>query len=430
MASLSELKTEVNKLTSDREAPVEIATMTPNEMEIDARKEVQGTDVINIDGLWLTSKMGQVIKPVLAWFHNWQSRAEALEQKLQTKKAEYDPAEVRAKKEQVESEKKAALESITKRYEEQELGNAMRDFNVAEGIYEKMRKANNNKPPRKSPFWYWPALVLVGAGEWLLNYDTFNIKFEIEAMAIGMTFLVAIAFALSSHFHGEFLKQREALMGIHVETPRKTTYIIFQLFGTLLLLSALTAVILVRFYVIQDEMGAMSGPSLPGEEPIAQQSVLQLLLPTIFLNLLVYLIGVLISYAVHDAVPGYQRAQKDLEDTREELDRVKKKMDKEITQVEQDALKKHKEIASTYEDDGREAQECDELLKQIELKRKSHVKAVLKGINDFIRSYKSVLVTVAVNSDNGDDIKVGPDQLTVEQYRAKNIDLTEKDLYA
>jgi hypothetical protein len=433
MISFSELKQKVDNFINDMSYFDESDHISSSGMSGTAEEELKASGGhLHVDQFNHTDRMhSEYVGPAVRRFHKWDREAEKWEHQLNAKRESLSTAKAKAEVDKIEAEHKQSVDAINQEFNDGELGQKRKELDEAVDVYEKMRKANGNKPPRKLPFWYFIVLLVIGAGEWLINYETFAAKFEVVAMSIGMTLLVALSFAAASHFHGEFLKQRVALVGAHVPVPRKRTHYTFQILATLLMLASLVAVVLVRYLVLTEELGS-SGPGLPGglpgSESNTQESVFQLLLPTVLLNLAVYLLGLVISYAVHDSVPDYQRAKKDMERAQEEHKRVDKKRQEKVKQVGEEMRAKKQEVGSVYEDNFTESQRCQQLLDQIQARRDKVAKSTLSEANSRAQKYRSILVGEA-RKLGMDEMVVGPESMSLQQYLEITIDLNKEQIH-
>ena len=83
------------------------------------------------------------------------------------------------------------------RYDEAKL-----EYFKAKEDYDELR-SRHGREAKLRPIWYIPALGLIGVFEALINFDSFNaIKMFTPAIALGVTFIVALALATASHLHG------------------------------------------------------------------------------------------------------------------------------------------------------------------------------------------------------------------------------------
>jgi hypothetical protein len=76
--------------------------------------------------------------------------------------------------------------------------------------FQELRQVNGGGYPKNlSPVLYVIPLFGVGIAEWYVNLSTFMAKF-VPLVAGAGTILVALIFAIASHFHGEYLNHQVA----------------------------------------------------------------------------------------------------------------------------------------------------------------------------------------------------------------------------
>lgn len=316
------------------------------------------------------------------------------------------------------------VERTKLRHREGDWGQIAKEKDRAEKNFEAMFNANDGKPPRKLPFWYWLILILIGSGEWLINFDTFASKFAVQAMAIGMTLLVAISFAAASHFHGEFIKQRPFLNSKKMSVPVKNSHLIFQLVSLVLFIVSFAAVILVRYQVVQDELSLGAGiMALPGESMVAQQSAFELVLPTIFLNLVVYLLGVVVSYVLHDPIPGYQTAKNDLTKALHDFEKIDNKLHLECEEIEARFHVDIEALVLKITDKEARASECKKELRRLRSRITTTKNSAVKRLISLSDDYRMQLIT-ALRDSGKDDVRVGPNNLSIDDYAHADIDIS------
>lgn len=415
-----DVEQEVLGFLDNQKSPSEMLHLSSGHMEDVAEEELSSVHgYLSIDHNGRTNKMkSDFIRTIKSEYNNWIGKALRLEEQLRDFKKDLSSSKAQKKIDTLSSQKEEEIKKIKDNNAQGLYGQKYKIKEETEVLYELMRKKNNGKPPRALPIWYFGFLVLIGFGEWLINYETFAEKFAVVAMAIGMTLLVALSFAAASHFHGEALKQRSAQFGKHVELSQRYTHKLFTIIASILFLVCFIAVVMVRYQVIQDQFSmvpGLGGISLPGQTASAQQSTLELLTPTILMNLAVYLLGLVISYAVHDPIPGYQSIKRDAERARKEYEIQKRKLNEEITQKELSFESELNELMATLEQNELEAKKIEYLLERISEARGHLAKSYVNLINDYISQYRHALAIVAKKKGLS-DLKIGLKELTIDQY--------------
>lgn len=424
-----ELEQEINRFLEQETNLGGMSHLSTSHMEDVATEELTGTEsVLTLDPKNRTGRMKQdFVRTLRDKYDRWVGTAQRLERRAVDMKESRSSGAAQMEFDNLISERDSAVKAIKDKHHQGRLGQLSASREETKALFDSMRKANNGKPPRRLPIWYFGVLFAIGASEWLINYDTFEFKFAVTAMAIGMTLLVAFSFAAASHFHGEALKQRGAQFGKHVDLSLKTTHRLFFIVSSVLFLVCFVAVVMVRYQVIQDQFSMspnMGGPTLPGQSTGPQQSVMQLLFPTVLMNLAVYLLGLVISYAVHDPIPGYQAAERDANKARLAHEKEKKKQEAEIQQKESAFAADVNTKRSEMEQNTHEAKELEKLIKRLQEGRQSFRKACEMAANNYIEQYRTVLGAVA-HRKGYSGLKFGARKLSLEDYLEADISVKQ-----
>lgn len=200
-------------------------------------------------------------------------------------------------------------------------------------IFNSLRQINGGAFPKNiSPVLYVIPLLLVGLAEWYVNFATFASIF-IPVFAIAGTLLVAAVFAWASHMHGAYLKQLAEIIHPSMEYRNVLGRKIALVISTILLIAALSTVVWLRYIVISDQLGISPNAS-PGTfgEP-SSSMVWSRLGPTIVLNILIWGLGTLYSWATNEKVPGVRESYRDLQRADRKLKRVRKPFEAEEKRI-------------------------------------------------------------------------------------------------
>jgi hypothetical protein len=204
---------------------------------------------------------------------------------------------------------------VTERKTDFSVGNAALNQanNAAEAHrhrYEELRKLNRGKPPRDiPPVLYLIPLILVGIAEWYVNFSTFSAMF-IPVFAIAGTVLVAAVFAWASHLHGAYIKQISEILHPAVEPRHVLDRKLAIVIVTVLLLAAFATVVWLRWLVISRQLGEPVLQNGTFGEP-SSTMIWSRVGPTIVLNVLIWGLGTLYSWAVHERVPDLRESYRD-----------------------------------------------------------------------------------------------------------------------
>ena len=200
-------------------------------------------------------------------------------------------------------------------------------------IFENLRQINGGAyPSNLSPVLYVIPLVLVGLAEWYVNFATFEATF-IPVFAIAGTLLVAAVFAWASHMHGPYVKQIAEITHPSIEYRNVLGRKIALVIATILLIAALATVIWLRYSIIAEQLGAGLN-SEPGTFGGPSTSMIWSKLgPTIVLNILIWGLGALYSWAMNEKVPGLRESYRDWQRSEWRLKRLRKPFEKEVARI-------------------------------------------------------------------------------------------------
>ena len=157
---------------------------------------------------------------------------------------------------------------------------------------------------------YWLLLSLVLITECFINYHAFNAFWGVPAVAFGTTLVLGVLLALSSHGHGELLKQWSFRFGPERDPAKRWTD--WRMFGmsTTALVIVLAFTGWARWAAAIDMLGNQSQASALGNIGVVQINPLRDVLVSLIANLGAWMLGVFISYLGHDPDPDYMSATK------------------------------------------------------------------------------------------------------------------------
>lgn len=173
---------------------------------------------------------------------------------------------------------------------------------------------------RVPPWWYPVALVLVGVVEWMLNYSAFLDNFGVPAVAGGLTILVAAMVAFASHEHGASIKQWRMRFRQPGDEGALGAWFLLC-FATLGLVVSLALVAWVRYTWVANLI----------DRGLDDLVILPKVLQTLGGNLIVWLLGAMVAFLVHDTSPKLQSNEIFRKKKKKSLAKAKKKLSKEIT---------------------------------------------------------------------------------------------------
>ncbi|WHA43993.1 hypothetical protein [Agrobacterium larrymoorei] len=178
-----------------------------------------------------------------------------------------------------------------------EHGKAKEDYNEL--------RARHGREAHPTPMWYYPALMIIGVFEALINFESFSaIKAFTPAIALGVTLIVAVALAYASHLHGTVIRQLESRFGAHRKDGDRASSFWMLGIGFLLLSAVLSLVWYARNSLLAEQI--LENSVIGGEAP----SALFMIGGSMIGNVIVWLLGVAIAFFAHDEDHNYPGALK------------------------------------------------------------------------------------------------------------------------
>lgn len=211
--------------------------------------------------------------------------------------------------------------------------------------------ARHGRAPKIVRWWYYALLVVIGIAEFMINFESLNaIRIFTPAIATGTAVVLSIAVALSSHYFGTLLKQFAVLSDPAQNDSDRWPIVKMLGIGTVTLLFALGVVWYARASYFADIVSEQA--ILTGEAP----SWIKVIGGSLISNLLVWAVGVLIAYAVHDPDPHYPDAflhmgvcERAMRTAREKLD---KPLQREFQQIDTRAKNRRTAAQNQHESHG------------------------------------------------------------------------------
>jgi hypothetical protein len=207
---------------------------------------------------------------------------------------------------------------------------------AAKDRFERLRMYNNNAFPKPiAGYVYWPLLLILGVGDCLVNYFVLITKFEL-VVALVITLLIAVVVAAASHVHGKYLKQRNLLFSLEIfESDRRDRRrrVFWMAFAFIIVLAFV-------FWARYSYFAAGASVDWSSDALFDPAFVMSKVGPTLFLNILIWFVGVVWSFIAHEKVPGITEAFKQWKEADAELDEMRSSL-----------AGKKQEIERTYENE-------------------------------------------------------------------------------
>ena len=150
------------------------------------------------------------------------------------------------------------------------------------------------------------------------------------------------------------------------------------------------------------------------------ESITGVLIQFALLNILVWIVGVAISYFTHDPRPDYQEAFKHYEQAKVKFYKADKGLQEEIERIGEDFEEQLKKITNSLTSHQKDIKDISNLLDRLAAKEASLIKQASTSINNMLEKHNSMLIT-EFNTRSMFDVKIGPDALSIDEFKSKSI---------
>jgi hypothetical protein len=198
---------------------------------------------------------------------------------------------------------------------------------------------------------YIVLLVIVLFGpEALLNLESFAaLPWASPFIAWGATILIGVGIGFAAHFHGTLLKQWAHYFDKSQDDSRRGPAWRMFVSGSVLLSVSLSFVYYARFAYFQSYVASVSGF---GQTADANAGLMWVVGGSLLGNFIVYLVGCLIAYIMHDSDPDYSDNKSQLDKNSKKLAALKQAMEadwqREIEQLNAQHKRKTEEARRSH----------------------------------------------------------------------------------
>lgn len=204
---------------------------------------------------------------------------------------------------------------------------------AAQNRLEELRAINEGDYPKNiSPVLYIIPLLLLGVGEWYVNYTTFAYSF-VPAIAIVATIITAVVFASASHVHGSFIKQLGEILHPSVNYRKFIDKKIIVVLVTLLLLLFFGIILWLRYEALARQLGLGGGASNAFGEAGSSKATSKLM-QTAGLNFGIWALGTLYAWALSEKVPALRAIYRSWLRENKILDKFRRPYEREQARLE------------------------------------------------------------------------------------------------
>jgi hypothetical protein len=216
---------------------------------------------------------------------------------------------------------------------------------------EELRAVNNGEFPKNiSPVLYVIPLILLGVGEWYVNYSTFSASF-VPAIAIAATLITAVVFATASHIHGSYVKQLGEILHPSVSYRQFIDKKLILLLVTVILVIFFSIILWLRYDILREQLGLDTvDTNVFGDSGRSRATAK--LLQTAGINAGIWALGTVYAWQMAAKVPALRSVYRDWMSHNHKLESMRSPLQKEQARLEaglQKSLNSNNVIRQEYE---------------------------------------------------------------------------------
>lgn len=295
----------------------------------------------------------------------------------------------------------------------------------AEKKYKALYEQYDGRHAKIVNYWlYIPLLALIGLVEWLINWEAANALFAQPYLAAGIVMVIALAVAAASHEHGTLVKQWSHRCGFAADAATRRRNYTALAVTTLLFAAAMALVGYMRYKLAFEDL--MGGTSFAGSNPFGARGTMGEVYTavgmTLMGNFIVWLLGAMVAYWMHDSDPHFAEARVRHLKARARYTKWSQRLEKVRTERHQDHTMKINKIDSTLKSRNAQGKLLIDMADQVEEHERELLDRLKGAIDDLVRSYRRHLLaqvsaensTLVFRLDSGSEI-------TVNQYEALKV---------
>lgn len=291
---------------------------------------------------------------------------------------------------------------------------AKQEMERAAAYFSDLSKRAGDRPIQMFARSWWYILILFGITsiEWKINFDFFQDWVQVPAVAAGFTIAMALGVAVAAHAHGEFLKQRNLRFGAACEHIGRNY--MYLLLATIALILAVGVAGWARYTSVLNSMSAVNGPNIGDTGSADVVSPLTSVYVSLGINLIVWLVGLIVSFMSHDEDDELMKAYSERRRRVNEFDRKNKQWKTAIQLQRAQAAKKIDELRRSIEASSTRSRDQRTKLEQVEVRQHAMYQQVATYLMPIANHYKSALVDAVRQKNAG--ILVGESPMSPSEY--------------
>lgn len=304
-------------------------------------------------------------------------------------------------------------------------GDRKREKLSADQHFEEQHRNVGGRPVNSFGHTWLYVLILFGVTsiEWLINYSAFFAWTSVPAIAAGFTIGMALAVALAAHVHGEYLKQRSSRFG--PAASNKGRDISFLGLATLGLVTAVVVAGWARYSLAMHNI-ASSGPMITTTEGAPSVNPLTDVYFSLGINMIVWLIGLVISFMAHDEDYELMHAEWERWWCTRRFNRIHRPWEKRIQLAKAQGTKEIDQLRAATGLATESTRDQRNWLEQVDKLEESVYRTLAARLQPAVETYRIKLGNELGLKGHG--ITVGAKTLTGEQYKHLEITLDAAQL--
>lgn len=286
--------------------------------------------------------------------------------------------------------------------EKQDFRDAREEAADAESEYANLYEQHGNRHARVVNKWLYISLLgLVGMVEWLINWEAANALFAQPYLAAGIVIVIALAIAAASHEHGTLLKQWSYSVGAYADRQTRSRNLRALIFTSLLFFAAMILVGYMRYKLAYtDLIGSMSvGGSNPFGSTGTMSEVYTAVGMTLMGNVIVWILGAMIAYWLHDNDPDFATARQRQLEARKKYNAWRVRMEKVVRDERDDLNRRIGEIDNRLTSRGNKGKLLVDSCTQVMEHERMLLSRLKHYLDEYLSAYKRILLQV-VNKKN------------------------------
>jgi len=340
-----------------------------------------------------------------------------------------ETAKIKEEKATLEAQRKNLKPLVTREWEEKKktFRDDRKEAADAEKEYNRLYEKHGNRHAKIINYWFYiPLLAAIGLVEWLINWEAANALFAQPYLAAGIVMVIALAVAAASHEHGTLVKQWSYRCGFMADSATRIRNYTALGFTTLLFIAAMTLVGYMRYKLAYDDLvgGAAFGGSNPFGARGTMSEVYTAVAMTLMGNLIVWILGAMVAYWLHDSDPNFADARVRHLKASGRFSAWSRRMEKAMREKEQKLTVEIDQLDNTLTSRMRQGRLLVDMCEQVHEHEQMLFGRLKEAVDDSLKTYRRQLIAlVKVNNPELKFVDADFNDLSAMEYESREIEL-------